>query len=232
MKKILFSVTSVIVFMSVFILSSPIRAEEMNTEEIMKILENANKVSKSKDMNDSVVTPQEIMQELRENKEIITLKAEQGEFNNANLNARINQLVSFYKSKMQNERTTTTIKKYTFMQECDGKKCENYALVDQKDLDGAISDLKYREDNYKKYKDSLAVSRAIYNIRPLTVKKTKLEQLEQEMYQSGQDSTNSLISTTLQDEDSEVVIVKDNELIDDSFIIHIKPTSIVIKKES
>jgi len=199
-----------------------------DTERIIKLLEQANQAAQGGEGKAEFLqkSPQEILQELREAKEMSSIKAEEGEFNEAAINRRIGAVVKYFEEQAKSEQDAVSIKSYGFFENCEGQKCTKMAIVKLNDIKDATAVLKEQSNEFRQKAEA---ARALYSVSPIATRKTRIERLEEDMLMQTTQTANTSFSTT--DTSGETTMVQQGERIDGLYVAEITNMAIVLKKK-
>lgn len=199
-----------------------------DTERILKLLEQANEAAQGAHGGETPMaerSPHEILQELREAREMSQIKAEEGEFEEQAINRRIAAVVKYFEEQAKREQSAVSIKSYGFYENCSEDKCVRMAIAKLSDLKDASSLLKEQNNDFAQ---KASAARALYSVRPIATRKTRIERLEEDMLMHTSQTSNTHFGTT--DMSGETIMVQENERIDGLYVAQITDMAIVLKK--
>jgi nucleoid DNA-binding protein len=210
-------------------IASFLNAQDADIQKInqaLNILKKANESSISSAPEQSK-TPGEIIQEIKQSKEVESLRAAEGEYKEEDLNKRIDKIVNYFTNNAKNFESIT-IKTFGKYKECDEKtkKCQTIALVKKSELEAALNQL--RQNTKKSLLSNITAAKALYTVKPLSLRKLKVETFENEVYSIKDSSTTAITSyTTVAQNDIDVAVV-DKEVVNGRYKISVKDDAVII----
>jgi len=208
---------------------------DIKKDDIIQLIESENKaVSTQKEIEKSNEQKnREKEQELKSSKTLSELEASSGEFDEGNINARLKAMKNFVKSKksifLPTLRSVFYYPQYQYFENHEnGTKT---AKISVKTLNAEIAKISNNFTQYSIYIEYEKKIDLLFKLKPLAVRKNKVEELEVSLLNSSMannSSSNAYTQATNSNVDYYISLKKDDRLSDGMRVISLNKSKMVI----